>query len=345
MSDCLEGVLVFDLEGQTLSDREKCLLIHPAVVGVILFSRNFQNRNQLVDLVDEIRSINAGLLIMTDQEGGRVQRFRSDGFTRVPAMGIIGEQWNKDPHQAVYLARDTGWLLASELRASGIDLGLSPILDLDRGISRVIGDRGFSADPEIISKLAAAFISGLHEAGMASVGKHFPGHGGIGVDSHIGLPVDRRSLEDIEEDLMPYRSLVSKGLDAVMPAHVCFSVADEQPAGFSEYWLQNVLREDIGFDGAIFSDCLSMAGARVVGNIVQRSEKALLAGCDAILVCNNPESVDQVVNALEKGAIHFPESPLRRKRLEKMRGASSQSWKELESSTRRVEIINSYQAL
>ena len=342
--DLNDGVLVFDLEGQQLTEREKRLLNHPAMAGLILFTRNFQSRTQLTDLVAEVRSINSNLLIMADQEGGRVQRFRGEGFTSVPAMGKFGSLWEKAPEQAVELIRDTGWLLASELRSTGIDLGLSPVLDLDRSISRVIGDRGFSENPEVVAQMAAAFIEGLHEGGMASVGKHFPGHGGIGVDSHIALPTDRRTLEEIEQDLVPYRSLTHKGLDAVMPAHVCFPELDDQPAGFSSFWLQKMLRENIGFKGAVFSDCLSMAGASVAGNIVQRSIKALDAGCDAILVCNNPASVDDVVEAWEQGRI--PKASADQvARLQALKGKSAIFWSDLENNSRRLDIQERFKAL
>ncbi|MTI14311.1 beta-N-acetylhexosaminidase [Sansalvadorimonas verongulae] len=330
------GVLVFDLVGQQLTDREKHLLRHPAMAGLILFTRNFESRAQLTDLVAQVRDINNDLLIMADQEGGRVQRFRGEGFTTVPSMGTFGRLWRNSPAQAVELIKDTGWLLGSELRSVGIDLGLSPVLDLDRGISRVIGDRGFSDNPDIVIDLASAFIQGLHAAGMKSVGKHFPGHGGIGVDSHIALPTDKRTLCEIEPDLRPYMALTQQGLDGVMPAHVRFPELDDAPAGFSRFWLNDMLREKVDFNGAVFSDCLCMAGASVAGDIVQRSIKALDAGCDAILACNNPDAVDQVVQAWEQEKLPAVNT-LQRKRLEAMKGSSSVLWGDLESDPRRVE--------
>ncbi len=343
------GVLVMDLQGLALTDHEREQLIHPAVVGVILFARNFQTRQQLVDLVASIRALRGDLLIMADQEGGRVQRFRGDGFTRVPAMGVFGKLAETDFTRALSLVKDTGWLLAAELRATGFDLGLSPVLDLDRGLNRVIADRSFSHNPEHVTKLAQVFIEGLHEGGTPSLGKHFPGHGGVQVDSHIGLPVDKRSAEELEEDILPYRKLIGSGLDGVMPAHVSFPELDKLPATFSSYWQGDVLRKKLGFTGPVISDCLSMAGARVMGSVVSRVEKALAAGCDATLVCNNSRKAAKVIEAFDNGVFgpeHFQyreDYHTRGSRLELLRGFHQNeiplSWEGLESSDRRQEII------
>ncbi|MCL6269805.1 beta-N-acetylhexosaminidase [Sansalvadorimonas sp. 2012CJ34-2] len=331
-----QGILVLDLKGTHLTEDEARLFERPAVAGVIIFARNFQSRQQLVKLVSDIRSVDSNLLIMTDHEGGRVQRFREGGFTRIPSMGAYGKLYKDEPDKALAALTETGWLVASELAATGIDLGLSPVLDLDRGISRVIGDRGFSQNPDEIAVMAKAFIEGLHEGGMASIGKHFPGHGGVGADSHIALPVDARELSEVEEDLKPYRKLIGNGLDAVMPAHVQFPSIDQQAAGFSKYWLKTVLRDEMGFQGAVFSDCLSMAGASIGGTVVQRAEKAMDAGCDLVLVCNNPGEARKVVEAFEGYDLN---EQSRQSHLAPMRGCSSITWDELEKSERRQSAI------
>lgn len=285
------GPLMIDVEGLTLNDDDKRRLMHPLVGGVILFSRNYKDPVQLTALTQEITQLrNPPLPITVDHEGGRVQRFR-EGFTRLPAMRVLGELFGKDPIAADNAAEAVGLVLAAELRAHGVDFSFTPVLDLDWGRSGVIGDRSFSKDPQIVSRLATALIRGLAKGGMGSCGKHFPGHGWVEADSHVAIPVDDRSMAEIETDMQPYHELA---LTAVMPAHVIYPVLDERPAGFSPRWLEK-LRLECQFDGIIFSDDLSMEGASVAGNIVDRANAAWDAGCDVLLVCNKPDFVDQLI--------------------------------------------------
>lgn len=284
--------LMLDLNGIELSDEEKELLQHPLTGGVILFSRNYESIEQLEILINSIRSATTSpLLISVDHEGGRVQRFK-DGFTHLPALAKISQHNNAEK-----LSYHHGWLMAAEVRAMGIDFSFAPVLDIDYGVSEVIGDRSFNQDPKIISLLAKNYIEGMREAGMASTGKHFPGHGGVTEDSHHEIPIDKRSREEIwQKDIVPFSQLIKEGLDAVMPAHVIYSEIDDKPAGFSPYWLQTVLREELKFDGVIFSDDLSMEGATVMGGYSERAEAAMEAGCDMILVCNNREGLIKVID-------------------------------------------------
>ncbi|WP_211828851.1 beta-N-acetylhexosaminidase [Kistimonas asteriae] len=295
-----QGVLMLDLKGLHPDSVEIDRLSKPSVGGVILFSRNYQDADQLRQLVADIRSVRPDMLIAVDQEGGRVQRFRGEPFTRLPPMGVLGQLYQSaDQLDAVDLARECGWLMASEVRAFDIDLSLAPVLDLDRGLSRAIGDRSFGALPESVTPLANAFIEGMREVGMAATGKHFPGHGGVSADSHTALPRDTRTLEEIETDLRVFKVMIEQGLEAVMPAHVAFAAVDNVPAGFSPYWLQTVLRDQLGFEGVIFSDCLNMAAASISGGFPARAEAALQAGCDMVLVCNNPDGAQEVSDWLE----------------------------------------------
>lgn len=281
------GPLMIDVAGTSLSGLDRQRLVHPLVGGVILFSRNYQSPQQLTELTEAIHGLRRPpLLIAVDHEGGRVQRFRSD-FTRLPAMGQLGRWWQRDPAAAAAAARSIGYLLAAELRAWGVDLSFAPVLDLDWGRSEIIGDRSFHARPDAVVALAGAFIAGMDAAGMACCGKHFPGHGWVAADSHVAIPVDERSLDELAPDMEPYRQLK---LDAVMPAHVIYPQVDGRPAGFSPRWLA-ILRQELGFAGVIFSDDLSMEGASVAGDIVGRAEAAWGAGCDMLLVCNAPEAV------------------------------------------------------
>ncbi|CAM3523808.1 beta-N-acetylhexosaminidase [Parendozoicomonas haliclonae] len=339
--------LVADIAGHILSTEERQRLNHPALAGIILFTRNFSSREQLLDLIASIRAENPQLLIMADQEGGRVQRFRGDGFTEVPAMGRFGQLYQRDSERACALIRETGWLLASELLASGIDLGLAPVLDLDRGISRVVGDRSFGVEPEIVSTLANAYLEGMHEAGMAAVGKHFPGHGGVGIDSHIALPVDRRTAEQLQEDIQPFAALVQAGIDGVMPGHICYPAVDSEAAGFSSHWQQKVLRQQLGFNGVIFSDCLSMAGASIGGTAVERVEKALTAGCDLTLVCNTPDDVASILEAFDNGRFTADRkaSQERIHQLLKWRTHTIPTWPELIGSERRQQLLAAFSEL
>lgn len=285
------GPLMIDVEGLSLNEADKRRLLHPLVGGVILFSRNYKDPVQLSALTQEIAELRQPPLPITvDHEGGRVQRFR-EGFTRLPAMRLLGELHSKDPIEADDSAEAVGLVLATELRAHGVDFSFTPVLDLDWGRSGVIGDRSFSKDPQIVSRLAASLIRGLAKGGMGSCGKHFPGHGWVEADSHVAIPVDERSMAEIEIDMQPYHEL---SLDAVMPAHVIYPVLDERPAGFSPRWLEK-LRLECQFDGIIFSDDLSMEGASVAGSIVDRANAAWDAGCDVLLVCNKPDFVDALL--------------------------------------------------
>jgi beta-N-acetylhexosaminidase len=291
---------MLDVPGTELTDDDRRRLSHPLVGGVILFSRNYLDPVQLEALTTEIHALkSAPLLIGVDHEGGRVQRFR-DGFTRLPPMRTFGEIWNTHPQQAKHLARETGYVLASELRAHGIDFSFAPVLDLDYGASSVIGDRSFHAEPRAVFELGQAVMLGMKDAGMAACGKHFPGHGFVVADSHVAIPLDERPLADIvATDLQPFRQMIDIGLAAVMPAHVIYPQVDAQPAGFSRVWLQTILRRELGFDGAIFSDDLCMEGAAVAGGMVERVAAALEAGCDMALVCNRPDLADDVLANLK----------------------------------------------
>ena len=309
------GPVMLDVAGLELSAAESALLRHPLVGGVILFARNYRSPQQLCALTAAIRALRRPeLLIAVDHEGGRVQRFQ-DGFSRLPPMRQLGSAWDRDRAAACAAARDIAYVLASELLACGVDFSFTPVLDVDFGESGVIGDRAFHADPGAIAQLAAALIAGLREAGMASVGKHFPGHGYVRADSHLAVPVDERSYAEIEAaDLLPYRELIGKGLSAVMPAHVIYPQIDAHPAGFSSKWLRQILRGQLAFDGMIFSDDLSMEGASVAGGVVQRAQAALAAGCDMVLLCNAPGVAAELLAGLAPGALDA-------RRAEAMRGA------------------------
>ena len=293
------GVLMLDLTGLVLTAEEADLLRQPQVGGVILFSRNYLNVAQLQNLTASIRSCKPDILIAVDQEGGRVQRLRSE-FTLLPRMHRFQEFCRDVPEQAVQLAHDCGWLMAAEVLSCDIDFSFAPVLDLETGLSQVIGNRAFSADPQEVVVLAKAFMEGMHSAGMATTGKHFPGHGNVAADSHIDIPIDPRPLREIRaQDLIPFAECV-KVLDAVMPAHVIYPRVDSVCAGFSTIWLQQMLRQELGFDGVIFSDDLSMAGAAAAGALPQRVDAALQAGCDMILVCNDRAAALQALAHLQQ---------------------------------------------
>lgn len=283
------GPLMIDIAGTTLSELDRERLLHPLVGGLILFSRNYECPEQLQRLADEVRALRR-MPIAIDHEGGRVQRCR-EGFTRLPPMRRLGELYDTAPEQALSAARALGYVLAAELRARGVDMSFTPVLDLDWGRSAVIGDRAFHTDPQAVIRLSGALIDGLQQAGMVACGKHFPGHGWVEADSHVAIPVDERSLAELAPDLEPYRHLQ---LDAVMPAHVIYPQIDSRPAGFSPVWLK-MLRENFSFDGVIFSDDLSMEGASVAGDIVDRADAAWSAGCDMLLVCNAPDAVGELL--------------------------------------------------
>ncbi len=284
--------LMLDLEGIELSSEEKELLQHPLTGGVIFFTRNFESTEQLKILVDEVRNASQRpILISVDHEGGRVQRFRSE-FTVLPPLAKI-----TDTDEAEKKSYSHGWLMAAEVRAMDIDFSFAPVLDVNYGVSEIIGDRSFDKDPQRISLLASEYIKGMREAGMASTGKHFPGHGAVIEDSHLDIPVDKRSKKEIwKNDIIPFAGLIDKGLDAIMPAHVIYSEIDKNPAGFSPFWLQQVLRGELSFEGVIFSDDLSMEGASVVGGYSERAEAAIEAGCDMVLVCNNRQGAIEVLD-------------------------------------------------
>ena len=298
------GPLMLDVEGLVLNDRERRQLADPQVGGVILFSRNFSDLAQLTALVASIRQAAGGpLLIAVDHEGGRVQRFRK-GFSAIPAMGAIGRYCRGDDARAQLVARELGWLMAAELLAVDIDISFAPVLDLDI-VSEVIGDRSFSADPQQVVTIGAAFIEGMAEAGMRATGKHFPGHGSIEADSHIAIPVDSRPMGDIRAlDMSVFEALIkADALRGIMPAHVIYDQAAPEPAGFSRFWLQEILRAELGFDGVIFSDDLAMEGATVAGSSTERAKAALDAGCDMVLVCNQPAMAAEVLDWLHQ---HYP---------------------------------------
>lgn len=293
------GPVMLDIDGLALSPADRSLLREPGVGGVILFSRNYASPSQLADLVCEIRAIRSPpLLVAVDHEGGRVQRFR-DGFSAIPPMRQFGRQYESDAAGALSLARSAGWLIAAELRAMDIDLCFAPCVDLDWGVSEIIGDRAFHHKPDVIAELAGAFAQGLRSAGMAAVGKHFPGHGAVVADSHLQLPVDRRSYSDLLDDMQPYERMVRKReLAGVMLAHVVYAEVDPAPAGFSQYWIEDQLRSQLGFDGAVFCDDLSMKATESYGAMPVRAQLALAAGCDMVLVCNDRAAARATVAAL-----------------------------------------------
>ena len=294
------GPLMIDIDGVELSSVDREVLKHPLVGGLILFSRNYESVEQVSLLCEAVHKLRAEpLLIAVDHEGGRVQRFK-DGFTQIPSMQSLGKVYMDNPTLGYEYAQQTAWLMAMELRQVGVDFSFAPVLDLDYGCSEIIGDRAFSTDKEIVSALAIAFQRGLTEAGMASIGKHFPGHGAVAPDSHVAIPIDERPLEEImQNDVYPFKQLIQSGMKGMMPAHVIYQQADSVPAGFSEFWLKQVLRQQLGFGGAIFSDDLSMQGASVVGDFEQRARQTLKAGADMALVCNDRSAVEQVIDRLQ----------------------------------------------
>jgi len=331
--------LMLDLEGTVLTAEEKELLQHPFCGGLIFFSRNFESVEQLQVFIDEVRAAAPeDFLISVDHEGGRVQRFR-EGFTKLPALAKLYEQSEDEP-SALRAAHHHAWLMASELRAMGIDFSFAPVLDLNYGVSEVIGDRAFHSQADIVAKMATSYISGMHDAGMAATGKHFPGHGAVVADSHLEIPVDERGMAALDAaDMRPFAHLIGQGMDAVMPAHVIYSEIDSQPAGFSKIWLQKILRQQLGFDGVIFSDDLNMEGASFAGNYAQRAEAAISAGCDMVLVCNNRPGVIQVMDEANID-LTSATSQASMQRLERMKGREymnrsalldTQRWSEIES--------------
>ena len=311
------GPVMVDVTGLELTADDVERLQHPMVGGVILFARNFAAPLQLIQLAHSIREIRKpSLVIAVDHEGGRVQRFKH-GFTAIPAMRELGRLFDRDPAQALAAARGCGFVIACELQAHGVDFTFAPVLDGDYGESGVIGDRALHRDPDVIATLAESLQAGFASAGMSTVGKHFPGHGYVRADSHLEVPVDDRTMAEIAaKDLVPFVRLSRAGMGGVMPAHVIYPKVDSKPAGFSAVWLQKVLREKLHFDGLVFSDDLSMEGASTAGGMVARANAALNAGCDMVLVCNDPRAQDTALEGLERRAI----APTLARRLERMRG-------------------------
>lgn len=288
------GPVMGDLKGTQLAPEEAAWLSHPLIGGLILFSRNYRDRMQLAQLMRDIRLLRPDILVAVDTEGGRVQRFR-EGFTRLPPMADYGRIYDHDSQQALALAELGGQVLAAELAEFDIDLPFAPVLDLNGGVSAIIGDRALHADPNIAAQLAVAHMRGLHAGGLATTGKHFPGHGAVAPDSHEELPVDPRDFSTIEKaDLEPYRACL-KEMDSIMAAHVVYPQIDSEPASFSAHWLQTVLRKEMGFSGVIFADDLSMGGALEQGEIEERARKAFVAGCDMVPVCNRPDDLARLL--------------------------------------------------
>ena len=350
------GPITLDVIGLELNAEDRRRILHPLTGGIILFGRNFSNRQQLTKLTSAIKKLRPDVLISIDHEGGRVQRAKTDGFTHLPAMRKLGELWgakSKSRHlaesAAIAMAAATacGYVLATELRACGVDFSFTPVLDLDFDRSGVIGDRSFGRDPQVVFALAKSLNEGLRLAGMANCGKHFPGHGWAEADSHVAIPVDQRSLKEIlDDDAKPYEWL-DLSLASVMPAHVIYPKVDQNPAGFSKIWLHSILRQELGFEGVIFSDDLSMEGASVAGSVVKGAEMALEAGCDAVLICNRPDLADQLLSKLKISKEKQIESAQRLNRL--MPTASALTWDVLQNESeyqhavgllRQLKLIN-----
>lgn len=297
------GPVMVDIDGLTLTEFERQRLKHPNVGAVILFARNYQSRAQVSRLIQEIKALRApSLLIAVDQEGGRVQRFQ-DEFTRLPAAQYFGDLWQADKQTGPIRAYESAYTMASELISVGVDFSFAPVFDVTSKESQVIGDRCFHADPQVASELLGAYIDGMHSAGMVAIAKHFPGHGGVSGDSHHCLPTDSRSIDEIRaHDLIPYRELVNE-IDGIMSAHVLFDSCDTEIPTYSPFWLQTVLHDELGFDGVVFSDDLTMQGAVDVDeqsiSILERAQRAIYAGCDMVLVCNKPEQADDLLESLE----------------------------------------------
>jgi beta-N-acetylhexosaminidase len=317
-----------DVAGRTLTPEDREVLRHPLVGSVILFTRNYSDPEQLAALVADIRGLRSPpLLVAVDHEGGRVQRFRA-GFSVLPAMRRVGQEYDLDHQQGLAMARSLAWLMAMELRVVGIDYSFAPCVDLDYGVSEIIGDRAFHSDPEIVAKLALAFVQGMRQAGMAATAKHFPGHGAVVADSHLALPVDRRTLADITADLLPYRRLIPNDLAAIMMGHVLFPEVDSVPASFSRRWVTEFLRGELDFRGVVFADDLTMEGASAMGGVVERAEAALAAGCDVLPVCNRRESVVALLDGLKSSP-----GPASQMRVLRMRGKEAPARAELLASS------------
>ena len=324
---------MLDLDGTSLTQEENKLLLNPHVGGVILFARNISSRNQVQELCGAIRKINPKLLIAVDQEGGRVQRLKK-GYTILPTMQKLAKFLNSDSDKNFSFATDLGWLMASEVIASGIDISFAPVLDLDNSRSSIIGDRSMGDNPEEVIAIASEFIKGMNQGGMQATGKHFPGHGGIFADSHVNFSQDTRSLLELEShDLLPFDALKFQ-LGAIMTAHISFVNIDKEIATFSKFWLQDILRNKIGFTGIIFSDDLSMKGSDYVGGIEAKVGKALESGCNMVLICNDRPAAIEAINFLEKEKISQSQ------KVTKLKASESISWADLENDARRIDIID-----
>lgn len=334
------GPVMLDLEGMELTSKDIQRVTNPLVGGVILFSRNIQDVDQLRELTAALRKLRPQLILAIDQEGGRVQRIKQ-GVTRLPPLRELGCCYDTDEELALGQAQDWGWLMASEMLALGLDISFAPVLDLNFSRSEVIGDRALHSNPSVVTRLAQAYIAGMHEAGMAATGKHFPGHGWVKADSHVDIPVDTRLQPELEFlDLVPFRKLASE-LDAIMPAHIIYEKLDDKPAGFSPYWLQTVLRQKLQFKGVIFSDDLAMEGASVAGSFSERAQAALDAGCDMVLACNNPEGADEVLGYLKRQVPVL--SDQHQIRLASMLARNKPGWDELLASPRYQVVHRSIQ--
>ena len=330
--------LMIDIEGPFLSQEDIELIGSPHVGGLILFERNFLDRNQITDLCFEIKSKKPEIIIAVDQEGGRVQRFKK-GFSQIPPMQRLGDLVSYDKYAGLDLCKNAGWLIASELIASGIDLSFSPVLDLDQDLSSIIGDRAFSDQIDIVIECARAFIFGMNEAGMACVGKHFPGHGSISEDSHLEKPIDRRALNEIEnKDLIPFKELINN-LDGIMTAHILFPDVDERITTFSKIWIKQILREQMKFEGMIFSDDLSMEGTNEFKSFYDKTKNAIISGCEMILICNNREGAKDALKYFEENKIEASEKTF------SMLMANDVSWKDLEKNKIRSKISNELKKL
>jgi len=330
--------LMIDIEGPFLSQEDIELIGSPHVGGLILFERNFLDRNQITDLCFEIKSKKPEIIIAVDQEGGRVQRFKK-GFSQIPPMQRLGDLVSYDKHAGLDLCKNAGWLIASELIASGIDLSFSPVLDLDQDLSSIIGDRAFSDQIDIVIECARAFIYGMNEAGMACVGKHFPGHGSISEDSHLEKPIDRRALNEIEnKDLIPFKELINN-LDGIMTAHILFHDVDERITTFSKIWIKQILREQMKFEGMIFSDDLSMEGTNEFKSFYDKTKNAIISGCEMVLICNNREGAKDALKYFEENNIEASEKTF------SMLMANDVSWKDLEKNKIRSKISNELKKL
>ena len=330
--------LMIDIEGPFLSQEDIELIGSPHVGGLILFERNFLDRNQITDLCFEIKSKKPEIIIAVDQEGGRVQRFKK-GFSQIPPMQRLGDLVSYDKHAGLDLCKNAGWLIASELIASGIDLSFSPVLDLDQDLSSIIGDRAFSDQIDIVIECARAFIFGMNEAGMACVGKHFPGHGSISEDSHLEKPIDRRALNEIEKkDLIPFKELINN-LDGIMTAHILFPDVDERITTFSKIWIKQILKEQMKFEGMIFSDDLSMEGTNEFKSFYDKTKNAIISGCEMVLICNNREGAKDALKYFEENKIEASEKTF------SMLMANDVSWKDLEKNKIRSKISNELKKL